>query len=312
MTFRGYYDTARFRYINSDLLKLVSRKGHQKIPKTGSFYGDDINFYIDSSDGVNDDLNIQEYCGRMLNVIQECAGKRFLFFKCAHSPAWSKSISQLAEENNGKVIPFFKWGFNDAFYQNIFNKREEIVSKFSSQKKEYDIGYFSGTKPYKYPKPSRHNPLISHSDHGKFSLTGSSPNTGEYINESRNDLLDKINNSKFKILHTTANYLDYIKESFKCKVILNPPGIGEYTSRMFDQSYLGNCIVLRKNTYDNGLSWKNHFPELDFYSDNWEDEMENILNNHEEYGAKCQNYFDSCWTSKAIVNYLKNELLKHK
>ena len=105
------------------------------------------------------------------------------------------------------------------------------------------------------------------------------------------------------------NYFDYIKESFKCKVILNPPGVGEYTSRMFDQSYLGNCIVLRKNSYDNGISWKNHFPEVDFDSESWESEMQKVLDNYEEHGRMCKEYFDSCWTSKAITNYLKKEII---
>ena len=74
MNFNGYYSKSRFGYINKDLLKLVNYSGNEKTAKTGSFYGKDLNFYIDTSDGVNDDLEIHEYCWRFLNIFIECEG----------------------------------------------------------------------------------------------------------------------------------------------------------------------------------------------------------------------------------------------
>ena len=311
--FRGFYNDTRFKFVNDGLISspLIVKVGGEKIKKTGCFYGKKFNFYIDTSDGVNEDLKINEYCGRILKVIEECKGKRFLFFKAAHSPKWSSNIARLAEQNNGKVIPFFKWSFNDSFYRNIFGKRDQLVDMLNGVAKEYDIGYFCGLGSYGYPKPSSVESLVSWPDHNNFDIPGSSIDTGHYSNNSRKLLYNKIINSRFKVLHKEKlNYYDYMIESHKCKVILNPPGIGEYTSRMFEQSYLGNCIVLRKNSYDNGISWKNHIPEVDFNSDDWEEDMTSIINNYEEHGQSCRKYFDSSWTAKAIVNYLIENIEK--
>jgi len=308
---KGYYDTKRFRYIHNELDSslLFERKGAEKIRKTACFYGEKFNVYIDTSDGVNEDLDIYEYCGRMLKVVDDTCDKPFLFFKAAYSPERSKNVVELANSHGGKVIPFFKWSFNDSFYNNIFDKREMIINKLDKSEKEYDIGYFCGLKAYDYPKPSSSNPLVSWTDHRDFNLPGSSTNTGQFVNYSRKFLYDKIINSRFKVLYCKKlNYFDYIKESFKCKVILNPPGIGEYTSRIFDQTYLGNCIVLRKSSYDNGVSWKNHIPEIDFNQDNWENNLEMIINNYQEHGNNCKEYFNSSWTAKAIVNYLTDKI----
>tara|TARA_R100000008_G_C3523045_1_gene135081 strand:- start:47 stop:763 length:717 start_codon:yes stop_codon:yes gene_type:complete len=232
-----------------------------------------------------------------------------LYFKAAYSPQWSSNIVKIAEENNGKVIPLFKWSFNGSFYKNVFGNEQLINEKFSDVKKEYDIGYFCNLEPYTYPKPSAKNPLISWSDHKKFDLPGESKNMGHYLNNSRELLYNRVQDSSFKVLHRDKmNYYDYIRESYKCKVILNPPGVGEYTSRMFDQSYLGNCVVLRKSSYDNGISWKNHLPEVDFNSKNWQSDMKNIVDNYQEYGKKCKDYFDSSWSAEAIVNYLDENI----
>ena len=185
--FKAHYDDTRFRFINKDLIlsSLIEKVGGEKIKKTGCFYGKEFNFYIDTSDGVNEDLRISEYCGRILRVIEDCQGKRFLFFKAAHSPRWSCDIESLAEQNNGKVIPFFKWSFNDSFYRNVFGKREQLIVKLGEITKEYDIGYFCGLGSYSYPKPSSAEPLISWPDHKYFGIPGSSVDTGYYSNNSR-------------------------------------------------------------------------------------------------------------------------------
>ena len=305
MNFNAFYSKNRFKYIDSDLLSLdsIAYAGSERIKKTASFYSENLNFYIDTSDGVNDDLEIHEYCGRIKRVILECNGKPFVFFKSAHSNKWSKNIEKLAEKNNGRVVPFFKWSFNDKFYSQVLGKREDIVEKYSSIKKEYDVGLFCGLNPYDYPKPSTFDPLISWADHKNFNLPGSSENTGDYWNYSRKNLYEKLSNFKF-IHREKLSYEEYLIESFKCKVVINPPGVGEYTSRMIDQSYLGNCIVLRKNTYDNGLTWKNHIPEIDFDKKDWQDDLSDIILNFKENGKRCQEYFDNYWTSKAMISYL--------
>ena len=309
--FKAYYWKERFKFIHNNLLGTNLIKEYSNkflIPKTGCFYSDHLNFYIDTSDGVNDDLEIYEYCGRIKRVVQDCKGKPFLFFKSAYSKKWSKNIEKIAEENNGKIIPFFKWSFNNKFYSDLYQKRELFLEKYENVKKEYDIGIFFDSKKYRYPLPSETDEFISWSDHEKFGLAGKSRNMGYQNINSRKNIIDKLNNSKCNVLHSWSSYKDYIDQSFKCKIIINPPGIGEYTSRMVDQTYLGNCIVLRKNSYDNGLSWKKHIPEVDFTKSDWENTIGNIISKYKHHGKNCREYYENFWTPNAIVNYLTGKI----
>jgi len=311
--FNAFYCKQRFRYLDKDLQDWdsIMYAGHERINKTASFIGNNLNFYIDTSDGVNEDLKIKEYCGRIKKIISECNGKSFLFFKSAYSQKWSKNIEELAMKNNGKVIPFFKWSFNNNFYKFVYGKRDKLIAKYKNTPKLYDVGYFCSLNKYSYPKPSSSDPLVSWSDHEKFGIRGNSNDTGVYYNLSRMNIYNIIKQSKFSIYNPgKVSYEDYIKESFKCKTIVNPPGIGEYTSRMFDQSYLGNCIVLRSTSYDNCLSWKSHFKEIDFYDQGWEEKMENIINNYKNLGNLANDYFENHWSSTAICNYLKSHVIK--
>ena len=307
MKFDLYYSKKRFDYIDKSLRSVdgFNYAGGEKIKKTACLYGVNINVYIDTSDGVNDDLEIQEYCGRMHQIIKDSNGKPFLFFKSATSNVWSSNIIDMARKNKGKVHPFFKWSFNNDFYNHVFNNRESFIAQNAKVKKEYDVGIFCGLKPYQYPKPSSSNSSISWSDHEKFGVPGESENTGFYTNDSRKVLCDQLQSSNLKVLHLEkVSYLDYLKESFKCKTIFNPPGMGEYTSRMVDQTYLGGCVFLRKNSYDNGYSWKDYIPEIDFKSKDWEKTLRHVIDNYKFHGMRCKEYFDNFWTPEAIVSYL--------
>lgn len=310
--FDAYYDIKRFRFLHDEILSsglLSTYRNSTLIPKTASFLRENLNFFIDTSDGVNEDLEIFEYCGRVKKIIEVSQGKPFIIFKSAYSEKWIKNIKDLAEKNNGKVLPFFKWSFNDSFYSSVYGNKSQILKEKADVEKRYDVGIFFDDKKYRYPKPSSFDPLLSWEDHSKFGLQGASENTGYFENSSRSKILDKLKSSRFKIFHGGLSYEDYIDKSFECKVIINPPGIGEYTSRMVDQCYLGNCIALRKNSYDNAYTWKNHIPEVDFSCSDWEEELAKIVENHENYKKSCENYFENYWNSEAIVEYLKRKVI---
>ncbi len=305
--FKSYYDYSRFRYIHKHIVSnpLFNTNNTTLIPKTACFFSDVLDVYIDTSDGVNDDLQITEYCARILSCIRMSKGKKFLFFKAAYSPVWSKKIVELAQKNNGKVIPFFKWSFNDNFYSSTLPNIKSLRAETNSREKTNDIGLFADfSKKYEYPKSSASNALISHSDHKKFEITGTSVNTGFYKINSRPNILQKIDDSSFSVLCKALHYKKYMQASMSCVTVLNPPGIGEYTSRMMDQTAIGNLIVLRKNTYDNGNSWKNHIPEIDFNSENWQNDYQNVLDSAKEWREKCLFYYDNLWSSTAVYNYL--------
>ena len=305
--FDAYYDSQRFFYIKSflDESNLFAHRGNSQIRKTASFISKNLNVYIDTSDGVNEDLDIPEYCARIIKVVQECRGKPFLFFKSAYSPTRTKNIEAIANKSGGKVIPFFKWSFNQNFYNHLVPNRNLLMEKNRSTLKQYDIGFFAGLDPYDYPKPNAADPSISWRDFNNFGL-GSPQNTGDYWLSSRKNMLSTITDSnckELKVVHKTLGYSDYVNESILCKTILNPPGIGEYTSRMFDATFLGKCVVLRKSSYDNGHSWKDYIPEVDFNSESWLSDYHEILDNISEWEEKSLFYYENYWTPQSIWNY---------
>ena len=192
-------------------------------------------------------------------------------------------------------------------------RREAINTKYSSIEKEYDIGYFCGLKPYKYPKPSSIDPLISWTDHKGFDLPGESKDTGNFLNSSSQDVLNTLKKGNFKILHLeNLSYEDYIEQSYKCKVVFNPPGMGEYTSRMMYQCYLGNCIVMRENSYDQGYTWKNIIPEVDLRKSDWQNNLSEIIENSSKHAENCRRYFDEFWNPVSVSQYLISKIIKEK
>ena len=310
--FDGYYNIKRFKYIHDEIINsdLYIHSGQERLSKTASFYSKYLNVYIDTSDGVNESLEIDEYCGRIIKIVEEACGKPFIYFKSAFSDNRSKNIVKIAKKNNGKVYSFFKWPYDySGFFNYLMPNISDIRKRKKSSIKDLDIGFFGspdGSK-YDYPKPNLGNCLVSWSDYEKFGVGRHYP-TGFYKNKSREDLYKKLDNSRFSIFQDSMSYKEYIKKSLRCKTIFNPPGVGEYTSRMFDQCFIGAPIVLRKNSYDQGHSWKEYLPEIDFEKEDWQNDYEKIIENHEKWGEKALYYYRTFWTPQAIVQYLDEKV----
>lgn len=307
--FKSFYSQERFRYIDSLIRddSLFEAPQNELIPKTACFFSKNLDVYIDTSDGVNDDLEIQEYCGRILSCIRMSKGKKFVFFKAAHSTKWTKKIEELAAKNNGKVEPFFKWSFNPNFYKHTLPNLSYL--RGCSRSTVFDIGLFADfSKQYAYPKPSSSDPRISYSDHGKFDLQGQSNNTGMYMINSRPDILNKLKSSKLSCSAKSLAYDKYMLASMECASILNPPGIGEYTSRMMDQTAVGNLIVLRKNSYDNGNSWKEYIPEVDFSDSGWAEEYQKVIDDSALWKEKSLYYYEKLWSPEAVFRYFVDRI----
>ena len=202
----------------------------------------------------------------------------------------------MANDNNGIVIPFFKWSFNDSFYSHLMPEVESYRHAVSKTEKEIDLGFFAdASKKYLYPTPSSVNPWVSCTDINKFGLAPILGNeTGaesHFTNNSRPDTLKKLGSSRFTVWSGGLSYSEYLKKSLECKAMFNPPGVGEYTSRMMDQSVIGNTVILRKNSYDQGHSWKNFFPEIDLQSPDWQKDLGIILENSKEWREKSRFYY---------------------
>ena len=77
---------------------------------------------------------------------------------------------------------------------------------------------------------------------------------------------------------------------------------------MFDHSFLGLPVVMRKTSYDFGISYKKYFPQIDFRITNWESKIDDILKNIDEWSEKSYFYHHNYWQPKTIVNYMINFL----
>jgi len=316
--FTGYYSFKRFGYIHSHFEEndLFSNRDAEIVPKTACFISDKLDVYIDTSDGVNDDLKIQEYCGRILACAKLSRGKRFLFFKSAYSSRWSNGIEEIARQNNGRVIPFFKWSFNDDYYRHTQKNLSDLRSQARKNSLDTDLGLFADfSKEYMYPMRSANDSRVSFDDINKFHLEDifGRERTIEkkYLKiKSREELLNKISDTGLTLLHGVLPYKQYIQKSLSCRAILNPPGIGEYTSRLFDQTSIGNLIILRKNTYDQGHSWKNFIPQVDFTQSSWEENINQVLDDREEWREKGRYYFENYWSSISIFEYFIKNIQK--
>ncbi len=278
MKFDGYYDRTRFTHL-AGLGEgyCVEYKGESTIKKTACFYNEKINFYIDSSDGVNDDLNIDEHIWRVKTIIADCSGKPFVMFKTSYSGVHSKPLVALARENNGDVVPYFLWSYYPEF-KHIQKRRNELIKQKKDTKKIYDVGFCANLAPYYYPTEEGNEQLA--------------------IN-SRMELWDKLDKSGFNFFFSEKiKQEDYLRKIFSCKVSLNVPGIGEYSGRMLEGACLGQATVIRKNTYDNAISYRNYFPEIDFNADGWEDKLQNVIDNYTFWDRRASVYWDMVYTSQ--------------
>jgi len=100
----------------------------------------------------------------------------------------------------------------------------------------------------------------------------------------------------------------YINESLKWKLSFNCPGVGEYTSRMMDACSIGIPPLLSLTDYDNAISWKGYFPEVDFSKDEWKKDLECIIDSYDEWGEKSLFYYENYWTPSAIFEYFLNRV----
>jgi len=315
--FKAYYNPDRFLFLDekNNKNKLFMHAGGEALRKTACLISDKFNVFVDSSDGINEDLTINEYCGRIKAIVNSF-DKPFLYFKCNHSKERSVDIEKIANEHGGKVLPFFIWNLksqNPKFYTEILPIRKELIQKNRNTKKEFDIMYAADKKVYDYPKPNLLDKQVAWSDHKNFGL-GSPVDTGWFEMHTRDNIEKKLTNLKninFKRLDK-MEYIAYINETTRYKAQFSPPGVSEYTCRMFDSAAIGQCAILRKNSYDFYDSWKDYLPEVDLNSNNLESDLIKIIEDYEEWGEKALFYFENSLTSKRIFEVFNLEIEKFK
>jgi hypothetical protein len=309
--FKAYLDTSRFRYLLGSLNDVfdLTIKNKSLLKKTACFFGKDFNLFIDSADGVNEDLQIQEYCGRMLKIVQDYSDKPFLYLKANYSPIYSANIIALAEQHNGKVENCFTWTFRPGYYSYIMPNLNDLRKQVQQSNKDYDFGFMGNLDPYVYPKPNLSNELVSWDDFKNFGI-GSPADTGYYKFNPRETLFNQLSNEFSMFRGSDVSFEEYIKESIKWKVCFNSPGYGEFTARAIIHSAIGQPVLFRKNTYDNPISWKKYWPEVDFSASDWKNEVVKILDNYQDWSEKSQYYHDTYLTSENIVQDIHQKTIE--
>lgn len=317
MIFDAYYNPNRFFFLEGNKSTSVSfnYRGGEVLRKTACFFSEGFNVFIDSSDGVNEDFPIKEYCGR-IKVITANFKKPFLYFKCNYSKEKSSDIELIANENGGKVLPFFMWNLksqNPKFYTDLLPNRKALIKQSKSTKKDFDILYAAGLGKQLYPKPNLADNKVAWSDYKNFGL-GSPKSTGYFEVETRKNIakkLSSLSSLKFKRIEK-IEYNRYISESFRYKLQFSPPGLGEYSCRMFNSAALGQAPLLRKSTYDFYDSWKDYIPEVDLKSKTLEEDLLKIIEEYEVWGEKALFYFENSLRAERLVEVFEKEIIKFR
>ena len=312
MKFDAYLDPVRFRWLFTELDKsgIINNYYGEKIRKTAAFYSDKINIYIDSSDGMNEDIPVEEYCGRIKKIIEECNGKKFIVFKCFFSYSKSNRIVKLARSNNGEVLPFAGWSNTIEFYDYLLPNIQNIITTNRLTKKIYDVGFCGDLNPCFYPCPDQKDNSVGWTDYNNFNY-GVGKDTGCFKLLTRQTLCNKLSQSNLKFFHAKKiKYSEYINKSLEWHLCLSPPGAGEYSYRMFDFLALGQIPFMRKNTYDFYKSWKSYIPEVDFKSSEWEQDILTVIENQKYWQETSQNYYREVLMPEKMVSYMFSEISK--
>ena len=313
MKFECFIDARRFWFILPYIVKsgMISNVYPEKIRKTACLYSEKINVYIDSSDGIASDFGVPEYCDRILKIVEDSKGKPFLFFKPWYSPTLCKSIESVAKENNGKVIPFMYWADWDHFIQYLWPNKGMLYKRQKDHQKSIDIGACVRVEKRVIPKPSSIDNRVSWIGYNWFKMGDEQPDQGYYEHDARIRLNNQLLNSSFTYEQIeNVSFKDYVDRSMSWKALVDMPGIGCVSHRMFENGWIGQCVILKKNDVDFPYSWKDYYPEVDFYSDGWEEKVSSILENYQDWGDKIRYYLETYCNSETISNYFIQKVIE--
>ena len=283
---------------------------YENIRKTVSMYGEKFNVYVDASDGIADDFGIKEYCDRILRIVDDAKGKPFLLFKCWYSPTLCEPIVKIAEENGGKVVPFFMWAGPD--HDNFTNwewpNRNLLRFTAAMEPKPLDIGMCVRLEKRMIPKPSKFDERISWKGYEWFGF-GPAVDTGYYEHDVRPRFHDMFSKSQLKYQHIQdVSFQMNIKTTLSWKAIIDSPGIACVSHRMLEHGWLGQCVILKKNDVDFAYSWKDYYPQVDFSLPGWEEEVGTIIENHKLHGERILYYLETFCTPEVISQYFFQEI----
>jgi len=298
------------------IMPLIEKSGIVKnfqwesIRKTVCFYGEKFNVYMDGSDGIAEDYGRKEYSDRILRIVEDTQGKPFLFFKQWYSPTLCEPIVEIAEKNGGKVVPFFMWAGSDHdhFVNWEWPNRNLLRYEVAKSSKSVDIGMCVRLDKYKIPKPSKFDDRISWKGYEWFKF-GPAIDTGYYEHDIRRQFHEMFQQSSFEYEHLqNVPFETYIQKSLNWKAIIDLPGIACVSHRMMEHGWLGQCVILKKNDVDFAHSWKEYYPQVDFTSKGWEEDVGSIIENHKLHGERILYYLETFCTPEVIMKYFLEQI----
>ena len=289
---------------------MIGRVFPEKIRKTACFYSEKINIYIDTSDGIASDFGVPEYCDRILKIVEDTKGKPFLFFKPWYSPTLCEPIDRVARENNGKVIPFMYWADWNHFIHGVWPNRRELYNKNKLTPKTFDAGACVRTEKRIIPKPSKFDERISWKGYSWFGF-GPEEDTGYYEHNARIKIDKILRDSSLSYEQISGvSFSDYLDRSMSWKALIDMPGIACVSHRMFENGWVGQCVVLCKNDVDFPYSWKEYYPEVDYNDPGCVEALGNIIENHQEWSDKITHYLETYCTPLKIGNYFLSKVVE--
>lgn len=310
MKFDCYINSDNFGYIlpglqKSGILNTISYQ--ERARKTACFYGQNFNVYIDGSDGQSVEWNTQDPCERILWVVKDTGDKPFLFFKNWYDPTTCKDIQDVVDNSNGKLIPFMYW-HKYPYFKSYWLNRNELAKQSKQTAKTIDIGVAAEAKKYYDFNPSKFDKRMSWKGYEWFGH-GPAVDTGMNEHSARINIINKIEKTKYIHEHVYGiSFDDLVKKSMHWKTHYDMPGVSTISFRMFEAGWLGQCVVLKKSNLDFPYSWKDYYPELDYNSDTWENDLGEIIEKHEEWGDKIKYYLETYCTPEVITNYFLEKI----
>lgn len=269
---------------------------------------------IDCGDGIRDNLEINEYCGKLYKFIFSTKlTNPFFYFKVNFSPIKSKNIVKLAKEYNGIVMQCMPWSSYKASYQYFFKNRFFLRKKIKETLKKYDIVFFGTIKDYYYPAPYKDKRIkypISITDAASLYKKRIPENSKRFflLKPSRTDywkeiMLDKAHKVK-TIFSQPVPFNVYLNNILKAKLNFCPPGIGQIIHKVYENIAIGLPSIIPESSYqfpsplnisDVGIVYNG---KNDFTS-----QLLNFLeeNKFREVHEKCIRIFDNFLTPEAIV-----------
>jgi len=271
---------------------------------------------IDCGAGIRDNLEIDEYCGKLYKFIFSTKlNKNFVYFKVNYSPTKSKNIVKMAAEHGGIVKQCMPWSIYIKVYPYFFRNRFSLRKKVLKTPKKYDIVFFGKLgDSYYYPAPYIDErfkyPISVYEAEYFYKNYVASEYLKKYflLKPPRKEYWEElILDSDYKIRTAFSHHVPfsvYLNNILRTNFNFCPPGIGQIIHKIYDNMAIGIPSIIPESSYklappidinDVGIVYRGKKDFTNKYLDFMEE------NKFREVHEKCIRIYDKYLTPEAIV-----------